>query len=52
MCRLLDVFCRLGVGLCRYQAKRREVTLQTEFYVERQGLERPDVFYANILYPI
>lgn len=52
MCRLLEVFCRLGVGLCRSQAKKRKGTRQTEFYMEHQGLERPDVFYANILYPI
>lgn len=50
--KMLQVFCRLGVSLCRYQARKRKGTLQTEFYMECQGLERPEVFYANILYPI
>lgn len=44
VCRLLEVFCRLGVGLCRYQTKKRKGTLQTEFYIEHQGLEKPDFF--------
>lgn len=42
---MLEVFC----SLCRYQARKKKGTVQNEFYMEHQGLERPDFFMETFI---